>query len=577
MPGNFERRLTSDRWLYTPRGCAVLHIPPRNQPLIRTAIPTSHGFVPDPLHPSTIEHFGSIRNVLAATNAGSTPFQSLFQFIGTLDNSPYYCVPAAIKFRNDILGGEEEIYRYIRDVAQRGANLLAMILGTEVMDDMDPGEGLRAMGSVEGQAGGRENRWLGGLRDCAMANVLLPLTIVDGNGKDTSPQGRGSLRSGPGGGGSGGGLSPFGLPLRRSPSPSSRSPSGASGALTPTSATFSFNNPAAQARSPSLTLPPGGGHSYSKSSSAALPPFSPSRSPSMPLPLLQKNPSNSAYYTTDPLKPPPSIAPQYNNGIHKTTSNTTNFPLSSSPSHSFTYPKPSQNPLRNISPNSPFAPYRRPSASPLRATILQSDLGTHIAWIERILVEEYNTFVPVFEYKGRIYTRVSGQVYLEVRDFEWLGNVLRGVCERVGEGESLGRVPVLDQESVDMQDPISTPSQERGRPLSGQHSYSYTSGVSSGFSPLEQVTTNASTSSFTTLDSQSRMSSISSMSGMTAAQQSEVERLRGRLGALDTNVSYGGTGAAGRNVSAGTTPTPTTAGGSAVRRFDVRVGRWVDG
>ena len=446
------------------------------------------------------------------------------------------------------------------------------------MDDMDPGEGLRAMGSVEGQAGGRESRWVGGLRDCAMANVLLPLTIVDGNGKDSSPQGRGSLRSGPGGGGSAGGLSPFGLPLRRSPSPS-RSPSGASGALTPTSSTFSFNNPSAQARSPSLTLPPGGGHSYSKSSSAALPPFSPSRSPSMPLPMLQKNPSNSAYYTTDPLKPPPSIAPQYSNGINRTTSNTSSFPLSSSPSHSFTYPKPSQNTLRNISPNSPFAPYRRPSASPLRATILQSDLGTHIAWIERILVEEYNTFVPVFEYKGRIYTRVSGQVYLEVRDFEWLGNVLRGVCERVGEGESLGRVPVQDSEinGGDLHDPIPTPSQERGRPLSGQHSYSYTAGVTKGFAPLESVTTNASTTSLYTSGSLSTSTSINSMSEMTAAQQSEVDRLRGRLGALDTNVSYGGGGAAGRNVSAGTTPTPTTAGGSSVRRFDVRVGRWVDG
>src|SRR6059058_1238395 len=78
--------LTFSRWLYTPRGCAIFHVPKRNQHLIRTTYPTSHGFrtitSPDPSAP--------IRNPLPPD--GKSPFVSLFQFVATADNTPYYCV-----------------------------------------------------------------------------------------------------------------------------------------------------------------------------------------------------------------------------------------------------------------------------------------------------------------------------------------------------------------------------------------------------------------------------------------------------------------------------------------------------
>ena len=67
------------------------------------------------------------------------------------------------------------------------------------MDDLDTGYGLRTMGSYEAsdkREGGRIG-WSGGLRDCAMANILLPVTIVGGHS-------RGSISMGPGGSGSGG-------------------------------------------------------------------------------------------------------------------------------------------------------------------------------------------------------------------------------------------------------------------------------------------------------------------------------------------------------------------------------------
>jgi hypothetical protein len=57
--------------------------------------------------------------------------------------------------------------------------------------------------------------------------------------------------------------------------------------------------------------------------------------------------------------------------------------------------------------------------------------------MEKTLVDEFNTFVAIYEYEGRVWTRISGQIYLELKDFEWLGEVLNGLCERIRAGESL--------------------------------------------------------------------------------------------------------------------------------------------
>ena len=146
------------RWLYTPRGCAIFRVPERNQHLIRTTYPTSHGFrplvSPDPSSP--------IRNPLPPD--GKSAFISLFQFVATTANAPYYCVPEALHFRREVCGGEGKIYKYIRDIAQHGADRIAAILGTVVMDD-----------------GADWHNDGGGLRDCALANIELPLPI-DGEG-----------------------------------------------------------------------------------------------------------------------------------------------------------------------------------------------------------------------------------------------------------------------------------------------------------------------------------------------------------------------------------------------------------
>lgn len=91
-------------------------------------------------------------------SSGYSPFVDLFEFVGTIDNSPYLCVPKAIEFRKEVCGGEEKVTEYCQEVAREGGKKAAQILGTEVMDNTE-----------------------GTLTRCALVNVRLPLQIGTGN------------------------------------------------------------------------------------------------------------------------------------------------------------------------------------------------------------------------------------------------------------------------------------------------------------------------------------------------------------------------------------------------------------
>ena len=126
------------KWLHTPRGCAVLYVPVRNQHVIRSTIPTGFNFLR--------------REQAAQTNN----FVANFAAVATNDDTPYLCIHAALKWRNRITWGdktgEEAIISYNKNLARRGGQLVAEMLGTEVMEN--------------------EERTLG---DCAMTNVRLPV------------------------------------------------------------------------------------------------------------------------------------------------------------------------------------------------------------------------------------------------------------------------------------------------------------------------------------------------------------------------------------------------------------------
>ncbi|KAI2776285.1 PLP-dependent transferase [Daldinia loculata] len=131
------------KWLYVPRSCAVLYVPFRNQLLIASTIPTSHGY---------ISKSGDRFNPLPKSHP--SPFVNNFQFMGTLDTSAYLCVKDAIVWREQTFGGEDNILKYTHGLAREGGKRIAQILGTEVMDNKS-----------------------GTMSQCATANIALPLTL----------------------------------------------------------------------------------------------------------------------------------------------------------------------------------------------------------------------------------------------------------------------------------------------------------------------------------------------------------------------------------------------------------------
>ncbi|KAI1383749.1 PLP-dependent transferase [Hypoxylon trugodes] len=133
------------KWFYVPRSCALLYVPVRNQALIRSTIPTSHGY---------ISNSGERFNPLPKKN--ESPFVNNFQFVGSTDSAAYLCVKDAIEWREQVLGGEARILEYIHALAKDGGKKAAQVLGTEVLDNKS-----------------------GTMSRCATTNVALPLEVEE--------------------------------------------------------------------------------------------------------------------------------------------------------------------------------------------------------------------------------------------------------------------------------------------------------------------------------------------------------------------------------------------------------------
>ncbi|KAL4870082.1 hypothetical protein BDV12DRAFT_195690 [Aspergillus spectabilis] len=148
------------KWLYTPRSCAVLYVPTRHHHLIRTSLPTSWGYNP----PSPSAAGGEGKDELLPSvlpDGGKPPFVTLFEFTGTADDSAYTCVPAALRFRQEICGGEEAIYEYLEELAGVAGDAVAAALGTDILTPVSGG----------------------GRLGCGMVNVRLPVRIGSGEGR----------------------------------------------------------------------------------------------------------------------------------------------------------------------------------------------------------------------------------------------------------------------------------------------------------------------------------------------------------------------------------------------------------
>jgi hypothetical protein len=80
--------------------------------------------------------------------------------------------------------------------------------------------------------------------------------------------------------------------------------------------------------------------------------------------------------------------------------------------------------------------YRAVVGIAVKAGMAEEDVAYAVKiWMQKTIVDEYDTFTVVLFYAGSWWTRWSGQVYLELADFEWGAGVLKKVCERVMKGE----------------------------------------------------------------------------------------------------------------------------------------------
>ncbi|KAK6441287.1 hypothetical protein LTR95_002480 [Oleoguttula sp. CCFEE 5521] len=121
------------KWLFVPRGCALFYVPVRNQHLMRSTLPTSHGFVPQPTGD------GSAAQINPLPPGKNSAYVENYKFAGTLDNSPYLCVPAAIEWRKKLTWqgkhGEDAICGYLDYLAQKAGKLVSTKLGTDILDN----------------------------------------------------------------------------------------------------------------------------------------------------------------------------------------------------------------------------------------------------------------------------------------------------------------------------------------------------------------------------------------------------------------------------------------------------------
>ncbi|KAI3396659.1 hypothetical protein diail_11836 [Diaporthe ilicicola] len=244
------------KWLLSPRGCAVFYVPLRNQHLIRSTVPTSHGYVPLP---------SAAPGVSTLLPNAKSVFVNAFEYVGTLDNSPYLCVKDSLEFREKVLGGEARIQRYMRSLAKEGGAKVSQRLGTWVL----------------GYEHGKEEHFT----NCAMVNVAMPLVVLE----DTIPD--------------------LSTPVDRQPE-------------TETSSSAEHHDHGAQSR----------------------------------------------VRLADVVIPP-------------------------------------------------------------------EDAERIWGWMTKTLVDDYQTFIPLFYHDGRFWARLSAQVYLDMDDFEWAGETIKVLCERVARRE----------------------------------------------------------------------------------------------------------------------------------------------
>jgi isopenicillin-N epimerase len=96
------------KWMYTPKGTAFMWVAPSQR----------KAFFPEP-------------TVISST--GYRDFLGRYAYTGTRDYTAFAALPAAIRFRSEILGGDDAIYSYCNKLSREAADILTRLWKTTLL------------------------------------------------------------------------------------------------------------------------------------------------------------------------------------------------------------------------------------------------------------------------------------------------------------------------------------------------------------------------------------------------------------------------------------------------------------
>jgi selenocysteine lyase/cysteine desulfurase len=68
-------------------------------------------------------------------------------------------------------------------------------------------------------------------------------------------------------------------------------------------------------------------------------------------------------------------------------------------------------------------------------------------WMTEILAREHDVYLPTFVHACAFWTRLSGQIYLEIEDFVRGAEILKSLCMRAKQGEYLQGAMIANDET----------------------------------------------------------------------------------------------------------------------------------
>ena len=69
------------------------------------------------------------------------------------------------------------------------------------------------------------------------------------------------------------------------------------------------------------------------------------------------------------------------------------------------------------------------------ALIAENEITMVKQWMFRAMMDEYKTFMMLYAIGDRLFVRISAQIYLDMKDYEFAAKVLGDLCSRVAAGE----------------------------------------------------------------------------------------------------------------------------------------------